>query len=496
MSARTLNEIRHNFYLDSVALMRISAEISALDGVIDAALMVGTPANVEILRKADLLTAEGEAAAANDLIIAVRAADDDAATRALAKAATGLDNRRASTDQREGHRPRSLDAATDLLPDANLALISVPGIYAGNEGRKALRHGLNVMIFSDNVPIEQERNLKEEAREHGLLVMGPDCGTAIVGGVPLAFANAVPRGRIGIIAASGTGLQEVSVLAARAGQGLSHGLGVGSRDLRDEIGGISTLTAIDLLENDNATERLLVISKPPGSATARQVGERLSRCQKPVVLCLLGHRRPAFLPANVQFAETLRAAAEELLGNPIGSDYQPPRLEVRDGRRWLRGLFAGGSMCSETQTVFQRAGVDFHSNVPIPGAENDTDSGGHSLLDLGADEYTVGRPHPMIDPAVRNEMLAAALAEADVAAVLLDVILGFGAHPDPAGSIAAILERSPKDHPPVLASLCGLEGDPQGYQSQLQTLQRAGVVVTPSNAHASELALRAIGHPR
>src|SRR5580704_9603583 len=97
------------------------------------------------------------------------------------------------------------------------------------------------MIFSDNVPIAEEASLKHEARERGLMVMGPDCGTAIIGGVPLAFANAVPRGDIGIIGASGTGIQEVSTLIARAGRGVRHAIGTGGRDMHAEVGGLTTL---------------------------------------------------------------------------------------------------------------------------------------------------------------------------------------------------------------------------------------------------------------
>lgn len=493
MTAVTVNEVRTGFYLDSVALMRVSAEIGEMEGVVEAALMLGTPANLELLEQADLLTERGREAAANDLIIAIRAADRATASRALTKATAGLDSRRLEARQADPSRPRSIAAAIARLPNANLALVSVPGAHAAGEARKALRRGLNVMIFSDNVPVEEERELKREAEERGLLVMGPDCGTAIVGGAPLAFANAVPRGTIGIIAASGTGLQEVSVLVARAGAGLSHGLGVGGRDLSDEVGGISTLAAIDLLEQDSATERLLVISKPPGGATAERVGERLGRCRKPVVLCLLGHERPAFLPSGVRFVDTLRGAAEELGIGPIDAGYSAPRLEPRGGRRWLRGLFTGGSLCAESQCVLHKAGVEFVSNVPIPGAARGDGNDQHVLLDLGADEFTAGQPHPMIAPATRNQMLAAALSQGDVAAVLLDVILGFGAHPDPAGSIADVLENAPEDRPPVLASLCGLDGDPQGYRSQLRTLREAGVLVAPSNAHASELALTVIG---
>src|SRR6516164_545955 len=264
-------EIRKGFYLDSVALMRAARSIAELPGIEDAGMMIGTPANMEILREAGLLDEAGAQAGPGDLVIALRARTPAAAAAAMTQARRLLEQPRRGEDGGTSWQPRTLRAAVRQMPDANLALISVPGNFAAAEARKALRRGLNVMIFSDNVPLAQEVALKCEARDRGLLVMGPDCGTAIVGGVPLAFANSVPRGDVGIIGASGTGIQEVSCLVANGGRGISHAIGTGGRDLSAEIGGISTLTAIDLLDNDAATQQVVLISKPPAPEVTKQV---------------------------------------------------------------------------------------------------------------------------------------------------------------------------------------------------------------------------------
>src|SRR6476469_2316476 len=239
------NEVRKGFYLDSVSLMRSARALTALPGIGEAGLMIGTPSNKGILREAGVLHAIGEQAGPGDLIIALRASSTEASEAAMVEARRQLDRPRGTNFGGTSWRPHTLRGAVQQMPDANIALISVPGDFAAAEARKALRRGLNVMIFSDNVPLEQEVALKREARDLGLIAMGPDCGTAIIAGVPIAFANAVSPGDVGIIGASGTGIQEVTCLIANAGRGISHAIGTGGRDLSGEVGGIATLTAID-----------------------------------------------------------------------------------------------------------------------------------------------------------------------------------------------------------------------------------------------------------
>jgi FdrA protein len=484
------NEVRRATYLDSIVLMRMSREIAALAGVEEAGLIMGTPANKEILREAGILAAEGEKAEAGDLILALRAADAAAAEAALAEARRLLDRPSALGAAAAADAPRTLRAGLRERPDANLALISVPGDFAVAEARKALDLGLHAMIFSDNVPLADEAALKREARDRGLLVMGPDCGTAIIAGVPLAFANVVPRGDIGIIGASGTGIQEISCLIARAGRGVSHAIGTGGRDLKAEVGAITTLMAIDALEADTATAHVVLVSKPPAPEVARRVLDRIAQSRKPFTVCFIGASNLA-PPRNARAAATLKAAAELALGRPLaGRPASLPPLRVRGPL--VRGLFAGGTLCSEAQMVFAAAGVPVSSNVPVPGAATLGAAAGHALIDLGDDQFTRGRPHPMIEPAVRDAPFAAALADPNVGVVLLDVVLGYGAHPDPAGHLAQALSGRRADVA-LVASVTGTDADPQPRAEQVRKLEAAGVVVADSNADAAALALAAVG---
>lgn len=489
------NRIRKDFYLDSVALMRLSQAISAMPGVLSAALMIGTPSNVRIMDDAGLLDAAGRSAGPNDLILAVKAGDMASAEAAFAEADEMLARPAAAKRGGAERRPRTLDAALAGLGAANLALISVPGAFAAAEARKALARGLNAMIFSDNVSYEDERALKLEARERGLLVMGPDCGTALVGGTPLAFANQVPSGDIGIIAAAGTGLQEVSCLIARGGRGVSHGIGTGGRDLSEKIGGLTALAALDALDADAATRHIVLVSKPPARSVAETVLARVARSPKSFTVCFLG-ADDAAMPPNARFAPTLAAAAADALGGrgaDAGYDIAARATEAREqlapARRWVRGVYSGGTLCAEAQLVMRRAGEPFWSNVPVAGALDARPASGHSFVDYGADEYTLGRPHPMIDPTVRDAAMAQALEDSGTAVVLIDIVIGNGAHADPAGAAARVVGGAGSSRPAVVACVVGTDLDPQHRAGQVRKLEQAGILVAPSNARAAELAL-------
>ena len=490
-----VNHVRRAFYMDSVALMRISRTISSLPGVHAAALMIGSATNKKLMRDAVLLDRDGEVAGPNDLVLAVRAATADAVDAALKEAIRLLDQPAGFARGPGPWRPKTLDTALQQLPGANLALISVPGEFAVVEARRALNKGLHVMLFSDNVSIADEIALKREACQRGLLMMGPDCGTAIIGGVPLAFANEIRRGDIGIVSASGTGLQEISSLIARAGEGISHAIGVGGRDLKEAVGGVMTLAAIDALDRDAATARIILISKPPEPAVASRVLQRVAQSRKPFTICFVG-ADAVTVPANAALFSDLRSAARHALAGrpfagaePITSAAVLARA-VAPGRTRVRGLFCGGTLCAEAQVFFRRAGVAVVSNVPIPhvgkaGAE----AQGHVLLDLGDDEYTVGRPHPMIDPSVRDDMLRRALDDGRTGVVLIDIVIGYGAHADPAGELIAQLPPVADRKAVIVASVCGTEQDPQCHSRQAQMLRDAAVAVAATNADAAELAI-------
>jgi FdrA protein len=450
-----LNRVERGRYLDSVALMRLSRRLGALPGIEAAALMIGTPSNKVLLREAGLLAPEGEQAGPNDVVIAVRAADERRGKEALASAWQLLEK----GDERSSAEPpraRSLAGALDLMPRANLALISVPGDYAAIEARRALGAGLNALIFSSGVALEEERALKRMANEKGLLLMGPDCGTALLAGTPLAFANAVPRGDIGIVSASGTGLQEVSCLIARLGAGVSHGIGVGGRDLDERVGALGTAAAIDALERDAGTTVIVLVSKPPAPRVAEAVLERLARCGKRSVVCFLGLDKPGL-------ARTLHEAAEMATGK--GLEAEESFNQKIKGR--VEALYCGGTLCSEAELVFRRRGLH-----------------GHRFVDLGDERFTRGRPHPMIEPELRNEHVARAVADPEVGVLLVDVVLGYGAHADPAG----VLLKQNLSSKAVVASVVGTDRDPQVRSQQVERLRAAGVRVAPSNALAAEWA--------
>jgi FdrA protein len=319
--------------------------------------------------------------------------------------------------------------------------------------------------------------------------MGPDCGTAIIDGVPLAFANVVPRGDIAIVGASGTGIQEVSCLIARAGEGISHAIGVGSRDLTEAVDAISTLTVLDWLERDVATHHIVLISKPPARSVVDRIAEFIRRSSKSYTVCLVGSDNLE-LPDNAKLTTTLKDAAAAAVKNSEGFEAVPAVQRAPAAGRYVRGLYSGGTLAAEAQVVFLSHRQPVLSNAPVPGAGLFTsERTNHIMIDLGDDQFTRGRPHPMIDPAVRDEPIHAALSDPDVGAVLLDVVIGFGAHADPAGHLAGLLDRHGRSDSVVIASVTGTDEDPQVRARQVSVLERAGVMVAPSNADAAELAL-------
>ena len=498
------NFVRKSFYRDSVTLMRVSRDLEAVPGVISATAMMATPANRALLSQAGLLTAEGDQADSTDLVVAVTAesgaaaeAARDAIERALLERATP------TSGAWTGVRPRTLAGALRALPEANLALISVPGMYAGAEAMKALRAGLHVMLFSDNVPVDTEVELKRLALERGRLMMGPDCGTAIVDGVPLGFANAVPRGRIGLAAASGTGLQEVSCVIAREGEGISQALGVGGRDLSDAVGGRMMLRALELLAADASTEVVCVVGKPPGRAVAPRLAEALERLGKPCVVFLAASggarpRRDAGESAGVHMAGTLedagRAAVALARGKrPEARDFTLPAAKVErlvseaarglgPGQRSVRGLYAGGTLAYEAMALLGERLADVATSLTTAGR-------GHRVIDLGDDVFTVGRPHPMIDGRLRREWIEKDGRDPETAVILLDVVLGHGTPDDPAGEILPAL-RAARDarHVAFVASVCGTDADAPSRAAQAAALRAAGVLVVDGNAQAARLA--------
>ena len=501
--------IRKNEYHDSVFLMRVAKRISEQEGILQAVLFMGTEKNKGFLAEIGFTAGELAPASPGDLILAVEATMPEILTDVLKNMDGWL---QAEPGSGTAADVRSLDEALTRLPRANLAVISVPGSYAVREAQQALERGLNVFIFSDNVPVESERTLKEYARERGLIVMGPDCGTAIVGGIGIGFANVVRRGPVGVIGASGTGIQEFTCLVHQAGSGISQAIGIGSRDLSDALGGISLLCALTALEKDNRTETIALLSKPPGPLALSNLLPKILQCRKPVVVCFLGGKKEPVPPDRLfQQARTIDEAAALAVRNVQGQfppDFSSAaggldvlvsreRRAMSPSQRYVRGIFAGGTFCYQAQQIFNDAGLAVYSNAPI--AENlrlsdPLQSREHSLVDMGADEFTAGRPHPMIDSRQRRERLLAEAKDPMVAGILLDFLLGFNSAADPVGELAPAIAEAKGEFKKrggflsVVASVCGTDGDPQSLCEQIARLEAEGVVVLPSSARAARFA--------
>jgi FdrA protein len=487
-------EIRSGVYFDSVILMQLQRALADQPGILDAGVVMGTAANKDVLAQSDLLAPEAQAAGADDTVIVVRAEDDSAAQAALEKVDELLSNRQRRDLEME-YRPKTLDSAVQVLPDAQWVLISVPGRYAAGVARQALRLGKNIFLYSDNVPLDDEITLKQMAGEKGLLVMGPDCGTAIVNGVGLGFANKVRRGPIGMVAASGTGLQQVSARIHQLGGGFTHALGTGGHDLSEAVNAITARQGLDLLSRDPATGVIVLLSKPPSPKVADKLVQAARLAGKPVVVDFIGYATATRKIDNVYFATTFDETAELAVQLASGKNLGDPAKKLPlerfvPGQRYLRGLFSGGTLAYEALLILQAYLPVVYSNAPLKKELRIADSlvsQEHTIIDLGEDEFTVGRLHPMMDNDLRIRRLEKEAADPEVAVIMLDVVLGYGAHPDPASELApaiakakAIAENEGR-YLEVVAVVCGTDEDPQGLAAQIEQLEEVGVWVNTSN---------------
>ena len=468
--------IKSNTYQDSLRLMQLSNALNGTDGVNRVSIMMGTPANKKILRNAGLDTADVDGAKPTDLVIVADVADASVGDSLLAKIDEFLCYGASVSGRSRLRSARSLERAVGILDRVDLAIVSIPGQYVAPEVHRLLDRNINTFIFSDNVSISDEVVLKRKAHERGLLAMGPDCGTGRICGLPLGFANVVHDGSIGLVGASGTGLQEVMVHIDQLGGGASHAIGLGGRDLSAEVGGITCLQALRALDADAATDVVVLIGKPPAAGVRDEVIGVADRLSKPVVAILLGERA-AGVEGNVHYARTLEETARvavELAGTRAS---RPAAL--RPEQRWIKGLYTGGTLAAEAAMLLEDSLGPTGNTGP-----------GHRVIDPGDDVHTQGRPHPMIDPSLRAGRIAAVVDDPENAVLLLDVVLGHGADPNPAGALAAVIvDGLAKLHADgrdlaVVASVCGTEDDPQSLSAQTLILERAGVAVLPSNAAA------------
>lgn len=478
-------EVRPGAYADSVALLQVSRDLQQLPGVDAAQVAMATALNLEVLQGMGFTIPED--VTANDLVVAVRLADgatDDALDTVLAAVASGL-TAKTSSGTTEIAPPRTTGSALRRSPDA-LTLVTVPGPNAAVEAADALDAGRDVMIFSDNVTLEEEIALKRRAADRGALVMGPDCGTAVVGGLGLGFANVCRPGPVGIVAASGTGCQQLMCLLDQVGVGVTHALGVGGRDLSAAVGGLSTREALRRLDADPTVELIVMVSKPPASEVASAIEEYAATLGTRVVFAFLGAGRPDLADAARLVLATLGQPTPDSFGSA-------GRARPKTSGAALRGLFVGGTLCDEAMLIAAESLGPIRSNIPLEPAlalGRELTAPGHLMIDFGDDALTVGRAHPMIDPTLRLEHLARLAADPETGVLLLDVVLGHGAEPDPAAHLAPVIAQITK---PVIVTVVGTDADPQVRHRQFEVLTEAGAEVYPANAEATRRAIALLG---
>jgi succinyl-CoA synthetase alpha subunit len=495
-------------YFDSVSLMLVGKELTALDGIDDAAVMMGTQENKAILKSVGLLCLQFENADDSELLFVVKSENEKVADAALQKVDELLKKVSSKHNKKEGFSPKTLESALKDKPELNFALISIAGKYAAKETRKALNNNMNVMLFSDNVPLEDEIQLKELALQKNLLLMGPDCGTAIINGVPLGFANAVPRGNIGIVAAAGTGLQEVSSLLANHGLGISQAIGTGGRDVKEAVGGKMFVKALKMLAEDDETEVIILISKPPSDKVLEKITSDISLINKSVIAVFLGADNKKIESSGAIPAKTLTEAVEKALAHfhkkPNWQNIDWSEIVKKEAtkktakQKYIRALFSGGTLCDEAMLILSEKIPEIYTNRPLKPEQKLADvwqSKKHTLLDLGEDEFTVGRPHPMLDFSLRLRRLQEEIEDEEAAIILFDLVLGYGAHNEPLTELLPILQKVINKRPDItfVCSVTGTEQDPQQRNEIINELEKNTIIVLPSNALAAQFCAELIG---
>lgn len=506
------NLIKHNAYFDSVTLMLFSSKLGGIPGVLEAAVMMGTDHNKELMKNSGILSEElANKVSGNDLVIGIKADSQEVIDLAIKTLDEQFENKNKSGDETSKLKVKTIDAAVKKMEGLNFAIVSLPGRFAAAETMKCLKNGMHVLLFSDNITIQEENELKDYAVANQLLMMGPDCGTAIINGVALGFANVVRKGNIGLVAASGTGLQELTVIIDKLGGGISQALGTGGRDLKKDIGGKMMLLGLDALAKDPETNVIGIVSKPPAKEVMVKILEKVKTISKPVVACFLGGDPSLVDGTDTVATETIEAAAKQLVTLSKGkldvelnnySDAELDQLvEVEvakiKGQKYIRGLYTGGTLAYEGMLILDKKIGNIYSNIAMNKEFSLSDvevSQENSILDMGDDYFTDGMPHPMIEPKLRSQRIVKEASDPQTAVILLDCVLGYGSHSDPAGAIVSAVEQARTQqqnrHISYIASICGTEKDPQGFDDQVSKLKNAGIIVLPTNAQAAQFAAR------
>ena len=507
------NVVKKNSYYDSATLMLLTSKIGkSIGSTQNVAVMMATDMNKDLMDASGLLNDDGREAGSNDLLFAIKGETENDIDGALESANEALNARASHIEDKSTKVMKTVEQVLDNYPNSTLAVVSLPGNFAYREAKKLLLANKHVLLFSDNVTIDEENKLKDLAIEKGLLMMGPDCGTAIINGVGLGFSNKVKSGSIGIVAASGTGLQEVATLISNGGGGISQAFGTGGRDVKEAVGGKMMLYCLSLLEEDNNTNVVVIVSKPPSPSVMEKVMKFIEQMTKPVVLCFLGGDKNLLSHSKSSVAHTLEEAAFMSIEISNGKEAKPfvddmefieemaldNKKLLNENQKYIRGLYCGGTLAYESILLIREKTNKVYSNIALTDDEklhNSKESKDHTVLDLGDDEFTIGKPHPMIEPALRGDRLIQEAMDPEVAVVLVDVEIGYGSHEDPASvlaeEVATAQAKLKKENREVIfvASICGTFEDFQGYEKQKKILESQNIIVMESNAQAALLAM-------
>lgn len=494
------NLIISNKYYDSATLMLLTNQIKENLNLKtnEISVMMGTEMNKKIMENSDLLNEIGKGANSGDILIGIKSALDN---QKILNMVDSLLNQEIDNKNSEQLEINSVDDGIKNYKDTNFAVVSLPGSYAAREVKKLLKAKKHVLLFSDNIDIKDEIELKDLAIENDLLMMGPDCGTAIIKGVGLGFSNRVNKGSIGIVAASGTGLQEVATIISNNSGGISYAFGTGGRDIKESVGGRMMLYCLDLLIKDEETETIVIVSKPPSKNVIEKIINKVKNIKKPVVACFLGEDISVLQSTNIVLCETLEETAIKVLelnGIKYSDSFDMDKIlkmissDKKNG--YIRGVYCGGTLAYEALLMLEKQNIEIYSNLSKCEERrlkvNDK-SLYNTILDMGEDEYTVGKPHPMINSSSRNEQLLKEAEDESVGIIIADIELGYGANDFAADELGETIKqiKTMRSDLVFIVVICGSKQDYQDYNLKKNLLIMSGAIVVNSNAQGVRLAI-------
>lgn len=505
-------KIIKNVYIDSVTLMSLTTKANEVECVEQAVLGMGTDMNKQVLVNVGMQTPETERALKSDLMIVVKSETEEKLNQSF-NLIDELIEKRNESKKKDNLVKKVYKTQKQAFKDvkSNLVVISVAGEYAVREANIALDNNNHVFLFSDNISIEDEIKLKKKAISKNLLLMGPDCGTAIIDGVGLCFANKVRKGNIAIVGASGTGSQEISVRIHDFGGGISQLIGTGGRDLSKEVGGLMMIKSLEILEKDEETDIIVIVSKPPQEETAKKVLEYANKLTKKVIVCFIGGNSELINNyENLIYAKTTKEAALKavvLSGVDENSINKHPlnvplineiRAKLNSDQKYIAGLFCGGTICDEVFYLIKEKDENIYSNIAKDPKHKLTDifnTKGHRVIDFGSDEFTQGRPHPMIDPSIRIEYFEKLASDKSIGVIALDFILGYGAHDDPVSMMLPSIKKAQEKaklegrHLEILGFVLGTDEDKQNFSKQCKLLDENGITWASSSVNTALLSI-------